>query len=255
MLVMKLRSRPTSISAFVLCVLLFLIRPSGAQQPGAEAIVRGIDASAAARESNLIGYTVIEHYTVFRDHDEQHAAAAMTVKATYRKDVGKAYQILSESGSQLLRSQLLERMLDSEKAVTKPAVRAGALIDSGNYRMTWMGGAEVDGRRCFLLQLVPKRSSPYLFKGRIWVDGRDESIVRLEGITAKSPTVFAAPTHVTRQYARVDGFPMATHATASTSIWLIGPTTIQIDYSDYAIQAAPSAAGGEPSAASMGTFR
>lgn len=236
----------TPIRSLLLFVSLSLALACAAQQPDAASIVRGIDASVAARENNLLGYTAIEHYSVFRNRDLRHPAASMTVKTTYRKDAGKSYQILNESGSALFGAQILERILESEKTVTKPAVRSTALINSRNYTMASIGEVTLNGRRCFLLQLVPKRSSPYLFKGKIWVDAGTASIVQLEGITARSPTVFAAPTNIARQYAIIGGFPMATHATASTSIWLIGPTTIQIDYSDYVIQAAPGAAPRHP---------
>jgi hypothetical protein len=43
-----------------------------------------------------------------------------------------------------------------------------------------------------------------------------------------------------RQYANVDGFAMATHAHATTSSFLFGPTIITIDYRDYQIQLNPA---------------
>ena len=73
-----------------------------------------IDATVHARETNLLGYTVTEHYTVFRNHDEQHPAADMVVKTTYRRDVGKNFSIVSLTGSMLMR-KMLEEVLATEK--------------------------------------------------------------------------------------------------------------------------------------------
>src|SRR6266571_3611763 len=74
------------------------------QQPDNATVVRGIDASVKVRIGNLAGYTVSEHYAVFRSHDETHPAAEMFVKTVYRKDSGKSFSILSRSGSTLLLS-------------------------------------------------------------------------------------------------------------------------------------------------------
>src|SRR5689334_5069759 len=59
--------------------------PVPAQDANAE-LIQKIDASVHAREEGLLGYTVNERYTVFRNHDESHPVAEMVVKTTYQKD-------------------------------------------------------------------------------------------------------------------------------------------------------------------------
>src|SRR5579871_5502438 len=96
-------------------------------EPAADAaVIHGIDDSVAARNNNVLGYTVTEHYSVYRNKEAK-PAAEMTVKTTYDRDQGKSYAILSESGSDLLRKQVLGRVLDSERTMTQPANRATAL--------------------------------------------------------------------------------------------------------------------------------
>ncbi|KAA6464465.1 hypothetical protein DYQ86_00360 [Acidobacteria bacterium AB60] len=207
-------------------------------------VIRGIDASVSAREENLLGYTVTEHYSVYRSKDTAHPAAEMTVKTTYRKDKGKSYQVLRESGSELIRKQVLGRVLDSERVATAPANRVTALIDSANYNLHVKGAEVVDGRPCIALTLVPRRAGQYLFQGDLWVDAQDYSIVQLAGATVKSPSVLAGTTQVTRKYAMVDGFPMATHASATSSSWLLGQTVIDISYSGYQIERRAGVAAG-----------
>jgi hypothetical protein len=196
-------------------------------------IVQGIDASVATRDENLTSYTVTEHYSVFRNQDKVHPAAEMTVKTTYQKDSGKSYIVLNESGSELILKQVLGRVLDSERAATQPANRANALITSANYTLHVKGREVVDGRNCIELSIAPRRSAQYLFQGDLWVDAQDYSIVQLAGVTAKSPTVLAGPTQVSRQYATIEGLPMATHAIATSGSWLLGQTTIDIEYTGY----------------------
>jgi hypothetical protein len=68
------------------------------------------------------------------------------------------------------------------------------------------------------------------------VDARDGSIVQLEGVTAKAPSVFTGPSQVFRQYAPLAGFSMATHARAVSHSWLLGQIIVKIDYSGYQIE-------------------
>jgi len=205
-------------------------------QPDANAeILQKIDASVHAREEGLLGYTVNERYTVFRNHDESHPVAEMMVRTTYQKDVGKSFSIVSESGSELLR-KALELILDNERRLTQPANRASAVIASANYEMSVKESAVIDGRNCIAVALKPRRASEYVMNGTVWVDALDGSIVQLEGITARSPSIFAGASQVFRQYTMMDGFPVATHARAVSNSWLVGQTVITIDYTDYAMQ-------------------
>jgi hypothetical protein len=200
-------------------------------------VIQGIDASVHARESNLLGYTVTEHYTVLRNHDEKHPAAEMVVKTTYRRDVGKNFSIVSLNGSVLLR-KMLEEVLATEKKMTEPANRSTAVIIPANYEMTVKGPGMMDGRSCIALTIKPRRISPYLFNGTVWVDAQNQAIVRLEGVAAKSPTFLSGPSQVSRQYTMIDGFAMATRARAVSNSPLLGETIVNIDYTGYQLQPA-----------------
>jgi hypothetical protein len=229
---------PKTLALGLICVSLSAaagLAQSPAQQDGNAAVLQRIDASVHARENNLLGYTVTEHYAVFRNHDEQHPAAEMVVKTSYQKDVGKNYTILSETGSALLR-KMLEAVLDNERSVTRPANRLTAVISPANYEMTVKGAEQVDGRNCIAVAIRPRRGSQYLLNGTVWVDADDGAIVQLEGMTAKSPSIFAGASEVFRQYTMIDGFAMATHARAVSNSWLVGQTMIKIDYTEYQLQ-------------------
>jgi hypothetical protein len=221
--------------------LTFVLALSLVSQATEANVVHGIDASVTSREENLLGYTVTEHYSVFRGQDKSHSVAEMTVKTTYEKNKGKSYEILNQSGSEIILKQVLARVLDSERIATEPANRATALINSANYSMHVKGNEIVGGRACLALAIEPRRKGQYLFQGDLWVDAQDGSIVQLSGYTAKSPSVFAGPTQVSRQYAIIDSFPMATHASATSQSWLFGQTTIVIEYTGYQIERRPTA--------------
>lgn len=227
----KLRRRSILVAA-----LLFLLPFSAPSENSSQAaIIHAIDAAVAARNDNVLGYTVTEHYSVLRNKDQQ-PAAEMTVRTTYERDKGKNYVIESESGSSILRKEVLDRVLDNEKVLTQPANRATAVITSANYEMNVRGNEPIEGRDCIALSITPRRSSPYLFKGTIWVDPQDYGIVKLAGTAVRSPSFVTGPAEISRIYARIDGYPMATRATAVSNSWLFGETTIHIEYTGYNVK-------------------
>ena len=138
---------------------------------------------------NVAGYTVIEHYAVFRGQDETHPAAEMLVKTEYARDAGKSFTILSQSGSSLLRSEVLGTLLNNEKRMSQPGNVGAALIDSENYQMRMASNSrqQLDGRDCLMIELTPKRNSPYLFKGTLWVDATDYSDCPTQGNGVQEP--------------------------------------------------------------------
>ncbi|HKF46767.1 MAG TPA: hypothetical protein VKB38_05370 [Terracidiphilus sp.] len=232
----------------ILCIAFIFPAVAPCQQDQNSEIIRGIDASVAARDQNVLAYTVTEHYSVFRARDKDHPIAQMIVKTDYEQGRGKAYTILSESGSAVMRREVFGRLLDNEKAMNEPANRAKELITSANYTMRVQGKDNAGGRSCLIVSIMPKQNAPYLFRGKIWVDAKDESIVQLEGIASQSVSIFTGPAQISRTYANIEGFPMATHATAASSSWLLGLTTIDIDYTGYAVKLreAPKIASGTP---------
>jgi hypothetical protein len=233
---LKIRNQQPARHLVIFLLGVVSVFPSLAQQVDDSHVINGIDAAVRARDQGVLAYNVTEHYALFRNHDQQHPVAEMTVKTTYQRNVGKTYAIVSESGSELWRREVLSSILDTERRMTQPANRATAVITSANYKMALKGSESLNGRPCLLVSLTPRRNSPYLFNGTIWVDARDYSIVQLDGMASKSASVVTGPAQVTRQYANFNGFPMATHANAVSKSWALGQTTIKIEYTGYEVK-------------------
>ena len=205
-------------------------------------MIRLIDAAVQRRFEHVLGFTDIEHYAVFRGRDETHPAAEMTVKTTYKKGVGKSYEVQSQSGSAIVQRFGLRPLLDNEKIVNLPGNVERSWFNSANYQMKLRPGGvvQLDGRDCYVLDVTAKRKAPNMINGELWVDARDGSIVKLDGIASKSPSPLAGPTHLMRQYMELDGYPMGTHARAESNSALIGRTVVVIDYGEYHLELAPA---------------
>lgn len=219
---------------------LLTLAAAPSQEPDAAAVIQRIDAAARARYENVLGFTVTEHYAVFRGKDETHPAAEMTVKTTYTKGIGKSYAVLSQSGSAIILRFGLQPLLDGEKNINLPGNVERSWFTSANYQMTLKPGPPhpLNGHNCLAIGMVPIRKAPNMIEGTLWVDASDDSIVQIEGIASKSPSVWTGPPRMMRQYTTLSGFAMATHARAVSNSLLFGRTMVTIDYRDYQIQLA-----------------
>ena len=227
--------RTAEIIATTIFAAVIAVVPQFAQQPDAAAIIRDLDAANQARFDNVLSFTDVEHYAVFRGGDQTHPATEMTVKMTYKKGSGKDYVILSRSGSSLIQKVGLQPLLDNEKAINNPAKVAQSWFTSANYEILLKPGItqSIDNRQCVALSITPRHKAPNMIYGTIWIDAESHTLVHVEGIASRSPSVFAGTTKMMRRYANMHGYAMATHARAESSSPLFGRTVVVIDYSDY----------------------
>lgn len=209
-----------------------------AQQPDPAAVIHDLDAANISRHNNVLEYSNIEHYVVLRGQDQTHPAAEMTVRVTYKKGAGKSYTVLHQSGSSIVLKYGLYPLLEHEKAISDPSRVSQSWFTTANYDMQLKPGAKrvIDGRNCVAVAIVPHRKAPNMIEGTLWVDARDHTLVEVEGVASKRPSVFAGTTSMTRRYVKMTGYAMATHAHAESSSFLFGRTAVNIDYSDYQFQ-------------------
>lgn len=232
-------SRVLMIAVGLLATSLALPREEAQQPPNAAEIIRQVDNAVRIREENVLSFTDIEHYVVYRGNP-LHSIAEMTARDSYTKGKGKTYSILSQSGSEIIFRFGLKPLLDNEAAINDPKKIAQSWFTSANYAMTLRGGEQrVNGRACYALRIVPRRKAPNMVDGTIWVDAKDGTLVKVEGIASKSPSPFAGTTQMMREYENVDGYSMATHARAESKSFLFGQTVVTIDYSDYRLEVRP----------------
>jgi hypothetical protein len=228
-------------AALALCLTSILVAAQPAVAPDGDAVIARIDAIAKSRYEHVLGFTDIEVYAVYRGGDESRPAATMKVKTTYKKGEGKSYEILSQSGSELIMKFGLRPLLANEKTINVPGNVEKSWFTSANYEMKLKPGAtqRIDGRDCIAIAMTPRRKAPNMIDGTLWIDASDDSIVKVEGIASQKPSVFAGTTHMMRQYSNIDGYAMSKHARAESNSGLFGHTVVTIDYGDYDLQIVP----------------
>jgi hypothetical protein len=220
------------------CILVLFRAPGLTQEHDPAAVIRSVDAAVAARFENILGFTDVEHYAVYRGDDQVHPAAEITVRDTYQKGVGKTYIVMSQSGSSILLHFGLKPLLANEQTINQPGNVEKSWFNSANYVMRLNSAAvqNLNGRNCFALDIKPKEVAPNLIIGTMWVDARDETLVQIDGVASKNPSAFSGITHMMRQYTNINGYSMAIHARAESDSALLGRTVVMIDYSDYKLE-------------------
>lgn len=196
-------------------------------------VVEAIDRSQLTRDDHLISYSVTEHYSL--KNTRFGTAAELVAQATYSRGTGKVYEVISRTGSAMMQSKVLDRLLAEEAEMSKGQTRKNALVTSANYVMKTQGEHVINGRRCILLDLTPRMKSTHLLKGKLWVDAETYNIVRIEGVPAKSPSFWAGSPMISREYADIGEFAYAQKSIAVSGSLLLGKTEMIIEYSNYKI--------------------
>ena len=209
--------------------------------------IQRMDAAVRARTAAISAYTVKEQYSVFRN-GEITPSVQVNVLTTYDRATGKDYKVVSQTGSDLLRKVIIDKVIANEKEMAKAENHESVSVTSANYDIQFdpasSSGAtqQQNGHDCIVMRLKAKRKVTYLFNGRAWFDAHDFTLIHIEGSPAQSVSFFAGETNGTRDYDKLNGFSMASHAKVHSHSFLFGNTELTIDYTDYQIQLDPKAA-------------
>ena len=206
---------------------------ASAQAPPKD-LVQRIDNAQSARETDLAGYRVTEHYYVLRNGNTQPVADAV-VQTVYKRGEGKEFNVISRSGSSFLQRNLIDRVLAEEKNISNGELRKSVLVTSANYIMEFVRAEQLAGRNCFIVKLTPKRKSPYLVNGQVWIDAHTYDIAHIEGRPSAAPSMWVGLPMIRRDYRQLEGFSMATEARSESKNFLFGTTVLKIDYENYQV--------------------
>jgi hypothetical protein len=86
-----------------------------------------------------------------------------------------------------------------------------------------------------VLAIIPKTENKYLIDGKIWVNAKDYSIVRIEGQPARDPSFWVHNVHFVHTYQRVGQFWFASSTQSTSEVRIFGRSELTIENSDYAL--------------------
>jgi hypothetical protein len=162
-------------------------------------------------------------------------SAEMVVAVSYRSPETKEFTIRSQAGSQLIIDKVFKKLLESEKEALEAENQRRTALDTDNYVFTLVGYESTAAGSTYILALEPKVKSKFLYRGRIWVDGDDFAVTRIEAEPAKNPSFWTKNTKVEHVYVKVGDFWLPQRNHSVSRIRLGGQAELTIDYTDYRI--------------------
>jgi hypothetical protein len=161
--------------------------------------------------------------------------AEMTVEATYNSPATKDFKVVSQSGSKLILDRVFKKLLESEKEATEPAVSRRTQLNRDNYDFELVGYVPSETSGQYVLWVSPKSKSKYVYRGKVWVDGTDFAVTRIEAEPAQNPSFWTKKSEIRHEYVKVQSFWLPARNESVSYIRLGGRATLTIEYKDYRV--------------------
>ena len=161
--------------------------------------------------------------------------AEMTVEATYDSPSTKSFKVVSQTGSKLIIGRVFKRLLDSEKEAADPEMHARTLLNRDNYDIALIGFESSDQGGQYVLAVYPKTKSKYLYRGKVWVDGTDFAVTRIDAEPAQNPSFWTKKNEIHHEYMKVQDFWLPRRNESVSYIRLGGRATLTIEYNNYRV--------------------
>jgi hypothetical protein len=217
-------------------------QPSGASPPHgaltAEEVVKNLVQRNLERARALHAYQGIRTYRLEYRGFPSSRTAEMIVDVKYESPGTKEFTVRSESGSKLVIERVFKKLLQSEQEALNQENQSHVALNKDNYNFVLVGNEPTSSGSLYVLSVEPRIKNKLLFRGKIWVEGNDFAVVRMEGEPAKNPSFWIKDTKIEQVYARVGDFWLPVSNRSTSAIRLGGRASLTIDYHDYRITAA-----------------
>jgi len=204
-----------------------------ATTPNTSEIVQAIGRHDQTQAKTLERYHALRHYEIEYRSVFKKITAKMDVELDYDVVSGKNFRIVSQSGSHTLCEKVLKRALDSEKDAFQD--HGAHALSPSNYNFQLLGTETLNGRPSYVLQVDPVSGSPYLYRGKIWVDAADYAVSRMEVQPAKNPSFWISQTLIHQTNSRIGGFWLPQQNQSETKVRIGGKAVMTIEYGPYEV--------------------
>jgi membrane peptidoglycan carboxypeptidase len=212
----------------------------GSAPLSAEQVVDNLVRSNQARTQALLHSESTRVYRLAYHGFPGDRDAEMIVKATYDSPSTKEFKVLSQSGSKLILDRVFKKLLESEKEAAQPAINAKTQLNRDNYDFELVGYEPSTAGGQYVLQVRPKSRTKYVYRGKVWVDGTDFAVTRIEGEPAQNPSFWTKKSEIHHEYEKVQNFWLPVRNESVSYIRLGGRAILTIEYKDYRVTASRS---------------
>jgi hypothetical protein len=187
------------------------------QAPDVTIIIDRMIQAHAEEVAQRRAYNLTRNYRIY-EGTTQAPKSEITAVVTFLPPQSKSFAIVQSTGG--MAERMVRKALEREVELARdPTV---SQIVPANYDFEYAGEESVQGKRCFVLLMHPKRNTKDLLNGRLWVDAERYSIRQVEGEPAATPSWWVKNVHLLLTYADVDGMWIQTGTEATAHIRMAG---------------------------------
>jgi hypothetical protein len=214
------------------------VATSSALIPGmsAEEIVARLNRNNEQRAAALRSYDGKRSYLLTYHGLPSNREAQMEVAAHYAAPENKSFDVVSSSGSKMLQSKVLLRLLESEREAARAENQHQTALTTDNYTFTLLGSRPSPYGGCYRLGVEPQRKNKFLYRGEICVNAADFAVETIDAEPARNPSFWIRKTRIEHRYQKIGPFWLPASNQSVTSVRLGGTATLSIVYSGYELR-------------------
>ncbi len=194
-----------------------------------ERLIRANEQRAAA----LRGYEGKRTYRLTYRGFPSDREAGLEVIAHFEAPERKTFSVVSESGSKMMQSKVLAKLLEGESEAAHAENQRRTALTPENYQFTLLGSRPSAYGGCYLLGVEPRRDNKFLYRGEICVNAVDFAVESISGEPAKNPSFWTRETRIEHRYQKVGQFWLPATNQTTSNVRLGGTATLKIVYSGY----------------------
>jgi hypothetical protein len=169
------------------------------------------------------------HYRALRRLEAENRGRSGWLEAWTTFEPGESfrYEIVSEGGSDYIRSRVLRAILEGEREAFERGDWERAALATSNYRFESEG---MDSTGLVRVALVPRRREGMLLSGAMFLTPGDGELVKIEGRLAKNPSFWVKHVDIVRTYERIGGAVLPVSMESRAQLRFLGPASLKMTY-------------------------
>ncbi len=199
----------------------------------ADEIVARLERNNAQRAAALRAYEGKRSYRLTYHGFPSDREAEIEVAAHYHAPASKSFDVVSESGSKMLQSKVLLRLLESERESARAENQRQTALTTDNYTFTLLGSRPSPYGGCYRLGVEPRHDNKFLYRGEICVNAADFAVESIDAEPARNPSFWIKQTRIEHRYQKIGPFWLPASNRSVTNVRLGGTATLSIVYSGY----------------------
>ena len=207
--------------------------------PTPESIIAHMMQARSENRARLRPYSVTRNYRLF-GKEKQTARSEVIAQVTFDPPGIKQFVIQRASGIGL-GERIVRQMLEHETEIGRNYMSTD--LAPANYDFHYLHEEQLHGRRCYVLEMIPRRKDKNLLRGQIWVDAITYLLLRTEGEPARNPSWWLKDTRVALVYGDVGGMWLQTSSESSADVRFLGRHTMLSRDMDYTLSTLAASAG------------